>query len=617
MRGMIPSPWLIGHSAKSVFRGCMLITAKFPSACKVCGRKVEQGDRVSWVKGERGVAHLPCSAEGQAIARAVKTSRATDSERDIPAPEGLSFLPYQKAGIAFALDREGTIIGDDMGLGKTIQAIGVVNADTSIHSVLVICPASLKLNWRNEFRKWCSRRADITVFPDKTPPIDDAADVGVAIANYDQLKKLPAVSYDLVIVDEAHYAKNPKAQRTKHVHAICKMARRKILLSGTPIANRPVELWSLLQIVDPERWDPPGFSKGHPVGAGEGAGFFRFAKRYCDAKEVWHGRTKHWDFTGASNLPELQEKLRSTCMIRRLKSDVLKDLPPKRRRIVTLSTPVNEGEAAAFAALGLSYDDAIEALSRDRVTFTELSKARHDTALAKVPAVIDYVNEALETSDKVIVFAHHQDVIDELEKGLFGHGVVTITGATVQETRQRHKDEFQEGKARVIIGSIGAMGVGWTLTASSHVIFAEQSWVPSEMTQAEDRAHRIGQRNSVLVDILVADGSVDANMMQTVIAKQEVADLALDAETFDDVSGREMVPVEPPPDPAIVADILFQLRYLANRCDGAIEQDGMGFNGADSAFGKQLARRETLTARQLGAAQRMLIKYQQQLGRVK
>jgi SWI/SNF-related matrix-associated actin-dependent regulator 1 of chromatin subfamily A len=507
----------------------MIITTKFPSTCKVCGRKVEQGDRVSWVKGERGVAHVPCSEEGKALAQAVEASRATDSDREIPAPDGLAFLPYQKAGIDFALNHNGTIIGDDMGLGKTIQGIGVVNADESIKRVLVICPASLKLNWRNEFRKWCSRRADITVFPDEAPPIDDAADVGVVIANYDQLKKLPVVPYDLVIVDEAHYVKNPKAQRTKYVHAICKRARRKILLSGTPIANRPIELWSLLQIVDPERWDPPGFNKGRLVGAGEGAGFFRFAKRYCDAKEVWHGRTKHWDFTGASNLPELQEKLRSTCMIRRLKSDVLKDLPPKRRRILTLSTPVDEGEAATFAALGLSYDDAIDTLSRDRVAFTELSKARHETAFAKIPAAIDYVNEVLETSDKVILFAHHQDVIDELEKGLFGHGVVTITGATANEARQIHVERFQNDPGtRIILGSIGAMGVGHTLTASSHVIFAEQSWVPSEMTQAEDRAHRIGQRNSVLVDILVADGSVDANMMQTVIAKQEVADLALD-----------------------------------------------------------------------------------------
>jgi SWI/SNF-related matrix-associated actin-dependent regulator 1 of chromatin subfamily A len=599
----------------------MIITAKFPSGCTTCGRKVEPGDRVSWVKGVKGVSHVQCSTEGKALAQAVETSRATDVVGEFPSPEGLDFLPYQRAGIAFALGKSGTLIADEMGLGKTIQAIGVINADPTIRTVLVVCPASLKLNWRNELHKWCSRDPEVFVFPEcgVLPSVNGqlytADGLTIVVVNYDQLKKVPiTLTFDLVIVDEAHYAKNPKAQRTKHVKDIAARAKRRILLSGTPIMNRPVELWSLLQITDPETWDPPGFVKGRPAGAGEGAGFFRFAKRYCDAKEVWHGRSKHWDFSGSSNLPELQEKLRSTCMIRRLKADVLSDLPPKRRQIVVLNAPVDDSEADAFPEL--SYDDVIDVLSRDRVAFTELSKARHATALKKVPAAIEHINEALEGSDKIIVFAHHQDVIDELEKGLFGHGVVTITGATVQEARQRHVEMFQNDPGtRIIIGSIGAMGVGHTLTASSHVIFVEQSWVPAEMTQGEDRAHRIGQRESVLVQLLVTDRSVDANIMQTIVAKQEVADLALDTETMTDISGRELVKKAPAVDPETVARVLGDLRYLAGMCDGAVEQDGCGFNKLDSAFGKQLALRETLTGRQVQAAQAMLVKYKRQLGR--
>jgi SWI/SNF-related matrix-associated actin-dependent regulator of chromatin subfamily A-like protein 1 len=599
----------------------MIISAKFPSACNVCGRSVKVDDRVSWVKGTKGVAHIQCSTEGKKVVESIQASRATDSGFECPAPEGLTFLPYQKAGIAFILGRLGSIVGDEMGLGKTVQAIGAINADPAIRTVLVICPMSLKLNWRNELNKWSSRSPEIFVFPEQRLEFGALADgaVRIVVCNYDQLKKLPLCVWDLVVIDEAQYVKNPKAKRTELVKAIADRSKRRILLTGTPLPNRPLELWSLLQIADPEDWDPAGFSKGHPVGPGQGAGFFRYAKRYCDAKQVSHGRSgSHWDFTGSSNLNELQEKLRSTCMVRRLKKDVLKDLPPKRRQIIALNAPVSDSEHETFDSLNLSYDDAIEVLTRDRVAFTELSKARHVTALAKVPSAIEHITDALDGTDKLIVFAHHLDVIDELEKGLFGHGVVTITSATCPEERQRNVERFQtDPSVRIIIGSIGAMGVGHTLTASSHVIFVEQSWVPAEMSQAEDRAHRIGQLDSVLIEILVSDGSVDANIMQTVIAKQAIADLALDVETFADISDREMVAKKETPvvNQVQVDKTLQELRFLAARCDGAFEQDGMGFNKIDSSFGKQLAQLPTLTYRQLEVALRMLVKYKRQLGR--
>jgi SWI/SNF-related matrix-associated actin-dependent regulator 1 of chromatin subfamily A len=600
----------------------MLITAKFPSSCTKCGKLVAAGDRVSWTKGVRGVMHAVCSDEGKVVKEAVETSRATDADINIPVPEGLSFLPYQKAGIAYALKRNGTIFGDEMGLGKTVQAIGLVNADETIRTVLVICPKSLKYNWRNEFNKWSSRPLDLFLFPEQALVFSELfpGQVRVVICHYDQLSKLQLFQWDLVITDEAQFIKNEKAQRSKKTKEHAKRAKKKILLTGTPIPNRIKELWHLLQIVDPETWDPPGFAKGRPVGAGEGAGWMRFAKRYCDAKQVVHNRKgeSHWDFDGASNLEELNEKLRASCLVRRLKRDVLKDLPAKRRQIITLKAPVCADEKHEWERLNLSYEDAIEILSRDRLAFTELSVARHKTALAKVPATVEFLNDLLADNDgKLIVFAHHLDVIDELERGLFGHGVVTITSATEAEFRQRHVEMFQNDPGtRVIIGTIGAMGTGHTLTASSTVVMVESSWTPSDNSQCEDRAHRIGQKDSVNVLILVSDGSVDANIMHTVIAKQEVADLALDVDTFGDISDRPLVAVkeEPKVDPIEMGRTLAQLKYLSDRCDGAHEKDEKGFNALDTNFGKQLARLNKLSPRQLSAAKAMLVKYQRQLG---
>ncbi len=569
----------------------MLISAKFDSYCGACSRQILAGDRISYVRGEKP-SHAACSAEGRAVAERIETSRAIDADVEIPAPEGLEYLGYQKAGIAYALARPATLIADEMGLGKTIQAIGVMNA-LGIHPlrVLVLCPKSLIYNWRRELEKWCVGSAQIIV------------------TNYEQAKKLPTDGgWDLLVCDECHYLKNPKAARTKLVKEIAKRCARKLFLTGTPILNKPIELWSLLQVLAPEQWDPAGIVKGKRVAAGEGAGFFRFAKRFCDAHEEWHGRTKHWNFDGASNLPELQERLRSTVMVRRLKADVLTELPAKRRRTIELESDSFDGQWDE------SDTETVEKLKGP--AFSELSSARHASALAKVPEAIEYIKNALECSQKIVVFCHHQDVAQALADGLESHRVVgPITGLTDADERQNLVDDFQlTGDARVIVGTIGAMGVGHTLTASAHVIFCELSWVPAELSQAEDRCHRIGQRESVLVEHLVTRGGIDALMSAKLIAKQQVADLALDAFQALDLMSRNGNPEH-----GLqifkreAAETLSKLRFLAERCDGAHAKDGQGFNATDSAFGKALAACEFLSPRQAQAAQKMLVKYKRQL----
>lgn len=587
----------------------MLITAKFNSVCLQCKRPIKTGDRISWVKGDKGSRHALCSQEGAAVQTKLEASKAVDSDAVIPVPEGLEYLPYQRAGIAYALSRPGTLIADEMGLGKTVQAIGVINGDESIKSVLVICPASVKLNWRNELEKWLVRGDTMSVAV--SPAIGD-----VTVINYDVLSRLPeGAVYDLLIVDEAQYAKNGKAQRTKNVQALAKRAKRKLFLTGTPILNRPIELWSLLQSVAPDEWDPAGFVKGQSLPPGGGAGFFRFAKRYCDAKEVWFGKKSHWEFKGATNLPELNERLRSTCMVRRLKADVLKDLPPKRRQTIVLPPTGFEDEEDAWAtAAGLTLED----LSSPRVEFDGLSAFRHKMALAKLPYVQEHVTDVLESGEKVILFCHHKDVAASLLSSFETEfGAVCITGDTTVAGRQAAVERFQtDDNCRVMVASLMAAGVGLTLTAATMVIFAELAWRPADLSQGEDRAHRIGQTRSILIQHLVSDRSLDSRMSRMLIAKQEVADLALDGEVgfSDDYLSRDVVGPKVVR-PSLVSQeekstILRQLRMLAGVCDGAWAKDDMGFNGVDSAFGKALAACSSLSDRQALAARKMLVKYQ-------
>jgi SWI/SNF-related matrix-associated actin-dependent regulator 1 of chromatin subfamily A len=595
----------------------MLITAKFSSVCNVCRRQILSGDRVSWSRGNPAI-HAACSQEGQAIKEAVAVSQAVEAPADVelPCPDGRDYLGYQRAGIAYALAHPGCLIADEMGLGKTIQAIGLVNASPDVRSVLVVCPASLKLNWRNEFQAWSTRFLSIAVFPAKAD---------ITIVNYDILKKLPAdASWDLLILDEAHYAKNPKAQRTKLAQAISRRCKRTLALTGTPILNKPIEMWPILQMVAPAHFDPPGNVKGKSVGAGEGAGFFRFAKRYCNAHQERVSNSKTvWVFDGASNLSELQEKLRSTCMVRRLKADVLRDLPAKRRQVIAIGNGCNDEED--YGDIGDDYETAHKRVQK--IAFEDFSRVRHEQALRKIPAAIEHIRDAVDSSGKVVVFAHHHDVIDALMAGLGDLGAVKLDGTMTDATaRQASVERFQtDPSCHVFVGSLKAAGVGHTLTASAHVVFVELDWTPAILKQAEDRCHRIGQTESVLVQHLVLEGSIDAKMAKLITEKQNISDMALDSETIGDVSDRDIVETREEKrkrelaaenmTEADAAVIHLKIQWLAARCDGASSEDGAGYNKLDANIGHSLAAQHKLSARQAVFAKKLLVKYTKQLTR--
>ena len=561
-------------------------------------------------------------------------SYAKDSNADIPCPEGLSYLPYQRAGISYAMAREATLIGDDMGLGKTVQGIGVVNATPAAKNVLIIGPASLRLNWQREARKWLVKKLSVGVV--QSGKASDWVTDNVVIINFENvgkhIKRIHARKWDVLIIDEAHRLKNPKAKRTQVIFGNKDAgvkpikAGRRVLLTGTPINNRPVELQPLLAYLDPKNF----------------GNFWRFARTYCDAKQTRFG----WDFTGSSNLDQLHDLLRKTVMVRRLKSDVLTDLPEKQRQVVVI--PSDKDMAVVTAELEANkrhqaivkeiaklegkakksksdkYKSDIEELKSDeRTAFADMSQARQDTALAKIPAIVEHLEDC---EGPIIVFGHHKSVITKLREELGSDKCVVVTGDTPLEDRQKAVDDFQDGKFKYFLGNIHAAGVGLTLTRSSHVVFAELDWVPGNVSQCEDRAHRIGQKNSVLCQHIVMDGSIDERIAKTIIRKQETIDKALDR-GFDQFVAEEAKQVDVKTttrsgkrETLITysdekkSALMRCLVSLAWACDGASSEDGVGFNGADARIGNSMASQGSLSNTQAMIAESLLIKYRKQLG---
>lgn len=554
---------------------------------------------------------------------AIAASQQVDADIDIPCPEGLDYLPFQRAGIAYALARPNTLFGDDMGLGKTIQAIGVINA-TDAESILVVCPAFLRLNWSREIKKWLTRDLTIGIADSKYLPkrniIIMSYQTLVSYCTFDRKPEragkpgkqfavpgpgLPA--FDLRIVDEAHFCKNPKAKRTLATHCIA--ATRKLSLTGTPIPNRPIEAHPIIE-------DLAGWA------------FWGYAQRYCDGHRERYG----WNFTGSSHMGELQQKLRAEIMVRRMKVDVLKELPPKIRQIIPLEGDI-EAEmkliAEVRADLGdddLTWKECVSYLTANVAGFEQLSKARHETALGKVEQAVEFIATALEQSDKVIVFCHHRDVAEQLRDALAEFKPVLVYGGMTDRARDKSQGMFQHDTARVFIGTIGACGVGLTLTAADQVIFVELDWVPGNVTQAEDRAHRIGSEihDSILVSHLVVDNSIDAHIAQTIVKKQQVIDAALNnpALVTADIQNTvlDILIKEDPEEKALLTfsgmqkeAIHLGLQILSEMCDGARELDGAGFNKMDSQFGKDLASRPFLSPKQLVVGQKFVRKYHRQL----
>jgi len=417
--------------------------------------------------------------------------------------KGKELLPFQKAGLEFIdLTFGRAIIADDMGLGKTIQALAYLQTYPDIRPAIIVCPASVKFNWRNEINQWLTTTENLVVIDKGKPDISKAS---IVIINYDILGKwlpdLKAINPEVIIFDESHMLKNSKAARTKAAKNLSSEIDHVLALTGTPILNKPVELFAQLNIVNP---------KAYPANT-----FFSYAKKYCDG----HQNNFGWDFNGSSNLEELSDELKGF-MIRRTKEQVLSELPPKRRTMVLLPMSNRKAYDLAFAEFKAWRAAEEKPYERDVLEWLETLK-KHCTT-GKLTAAKEWVKDFLETENKLVLFGTHQMTIDFFMKE-FKECAVKIDGSTSQKERERAVYRFQnEEKIKLFVGNIKAAGVGITLTAASNVAFMELDWTPALHDQAEDRCNRIGQKTAVNSYYLLAEHTLDANILRMLENKKNI-----------------------------------------------------------------------------------------------
>ncbi|XP_006891976.1 PREDICTED: SWI/SNF-related matrix-associated actin-dependent regulator of chromatin subfamily A-like protein 1 [Elephantulus edwardii] len=405
-----------------------------------------------------------------------------------------SLMPFQRAGVNFAIAKRGRLLlADDMGLGKTIQAICITAFYRKEWPLLVVVPSSVRFTWEQAFLRWLP-----SLSPDHINVVvtgKDRLTAGlVNIVSFDLLSKLEKqlkTPFKVVIIDESHFLKNSKTVRCRAAMPILKVAKRVILLSGTPAMSRPAELYTQIIAVRPTFFPQ----------------FHAFGLRYCDAKRMHWG----WDYSGSSNLSELKLLLEESVMLRRLKSDVLSQLPAKQRKMVVVAP----GQISARARA------ALDAAAKDMTTKTKKKEQQKEalilffnrTAEAKIPSVIEYILDLLESGkEKFLVFAHHKVVLDAITNALEKKHVqhIRIDGATSSAEREALCQQFQLSERHAVaVLSITAANMGLTFSSADLVVFAELFWNPGVLIQAEDRVHRIGQTSSVGIHYLVAKGTAD------------------------------------------------------------------------------------------------------------
>jgi SWI/SNF-related matrix-associated actin-dependent regulator 1 of chromatin subfamily A len=477
-----------------------------------------------------------------------------------PSQPSRALFPFQEVGVARLVSDRRLLLADDMGLGKTVQSISAINSlfckgelSPSTFRVLIICPKSVVSVWVDELEEWIDDRyvslehSLHVVSAGIADPLDVDASFGtIQIINYDICHRhrdiLQNVPFDVLICDEAHYLKSPQTQRTDAILGIKEkskgiQSRYTWFLSGTPILNRLNEIYPLLFAINKDKWNS----------------YYAFKKKYAGS------------YDEVVNLGQLKLMLRPS-LLRRKKVDVLKDLPPKLHSVVSLegSEGVKEREQEfAFESYGMELnvaqikDSAVDISSlgkfgenasslkeygigtylKGTALLSALAKVRSITSSFKLEPSVQLLKQYI-MCEKVVVFAHHRQLIMDLVEA-FGDSCVHIIGGMDAKSRAEAVQRFQnDASCRLFIGSIRAAGVGLTLTASSHVVFLELDWSPSIMTQAEDRCHRVGQQDSVLVEYFVFKGSLDEWMARQLAEKSLGITKALSHSSSDNQRSR-------------------------------------------------------------------------------
>ncbi len=449
-----------------------------------------------------------------------------------------NLFDHQVEGIQFLIDKGHAIMAHEMGLGKTKMAV-IAAGEVGEETTLVVCPASLKINWEREIHMVYPEDVVAIVQGGKYEPIN-AANAGWIVVNYDVLGKNEWIlelakngCIGTLIIDEAHYIKDTKAIRTKALLAITEHAKRVYLLTGTPVMNRPIELFALLRAVK----HPLAYKDDEAVSTLRKA----FGKRYCGAYFHRLGFTGRgfWDESGATRLPELREMTRDV-FLRRTKAEVL-DLPEKIVSVVNCELgPEWKGKYDRAWDEYLTWLAAHPDEKKDignimsAQALIELGKLKQVCSQAKILRICDDIENAIEQDQKVIVFTQFTATVERIQATLLSKKIksVTLTGATQMDDRQHAVDAFQnDPEFKVFIANIKAGGIGLTLTAASIVMFADMEWSPTIHAQAEDRAHRIGQTGTVNVYYYIAEGTIEEDIIDILTSKQETIGILTDGET--------------------------------------------------------------------------------------
>jgi SWI/SNF-related matrix-associated actin-dependent regulator of chromatin subfamily A-like protein 1 len=415
-------------------------------------------------------------------------------------------LSHQVESVEKLVKTKRFILADDMGLGKTTSTI-VAALETEAKRILIICPASLKINWQREIENYTNRPTYIC----GSKRYEDADFV---IVNYDILKnfhdpknrdksRILKSNFDLVIIDEAHYIQNKTAQRTKLINDFVKGVDRLWLLTGTPMTSRPMNYFNLLELIE------------SPVAAN----WMAYVIRYCNGYQFTVGNRKVWNVMGASNLEELRDRT-SRQVLRRLKTDVL-DLPDKIITPVYLRLKSKEYEEL-MGEYFQWYEKNPDESSSLTVQFTKLTKVRKVIAQEKINSTIELVENILEQDKKVIVFTNFTDSLNKIYEH-FGKQAVYLDGSCSPAKRQHAVDEFQNNeKIKVFVGNLKAAGVGITLTAAEAVIMNDLSFVPSDHAQAEDRSYRYGQKSNVSVYYPIFENTIEGVIYDILNKKKNI-----------------------------------------------------------------------------------------------
>jgi SWI/SNF-related matrix-associated actin-dependent regulator 1 of chromatin subfamily A len=450
----------------------------------------------------------------------------------------LELYPYQKAGVAYATEKQRCFIADEMGLGKSLQALAVTEY-TNQYPALIICPSSLTEDWNTKIKEALPNRTTQTIQGRKTPNMTETDYTIIGYPNiHAQKPHLNQQNYNTLILDESHYCKNRTAQRTKAAKNLAKNIPPEgnvLLLTGTPITNRPAEYAPQLEII--QKIDEFG-------------GLWNFYKRYCDAyKDQWG----HWQIYGSSNLKELHNKLKTHCYIRREKQDVLPDLPPITYNTITTQMAPKYRKEYNHALQDLQdwYTQQQEQLAEQNggnptaagirahyaaqnyETLIQLTALRQITAKAKLTHAIEWVQNANDQGHKIVIAAHHRDIVQTLSAEL--NSPMIIGGQTPQKTETAKHEFMNNTNCMNIIISITAAAHGHTLTASNNMLILEAPWTPAQYHQTTARIHRIGQNNNVTIHNLIIPNTIDQHIYNTLDKKTQNTQPAITNKTIQKI----------------------------------------------------------------------------------